>query len=99
MESERASISEAGPPCDSGFAPTEAPRNDAETSLRLPHPAQQKHPLLAEHVPAPPGRTEPQRSSVEIERHRPLHLDVDLVAQLNEILDGAEMNVRRVVPG
>ena len=42
---------------------------------------------------------EPQRPAVEIERDRALHLDVDLVAELHEILDGAEMDVRRVVPG
>src|SRR6266478_6507967 len=77
----------------------DAPRNDAETSLPLPRAAQQKHALLAKHVPEPPGQIDPQRAAVEIERDRALHLDVDLVAQLHEILDGAEMNVRRVVPG
>src|ERR1700757_2476564 len=66
--------------------------------LRLACPAQQKHALLAEHVPEPPGRVEPQRAAIEIERDRALHLDVDLVAELHEILDGAEMDVRRVVP-
>src|ERR1700736_4275796 len=65
----------------------------------LPRPAQQKHALLAEHVPEPPGRVEPQRAAVEIECDRALHLDVDLVAELHEILDGAEMNVWRIVPG
>src|SRR3981189_3901528 len=65
----------------------------------LPGAAQQKHALLAEHVPEPPGRVEPQRTAVEIERDWALHLDVDLVAELHEILDGAKMYVRRVVPG
>src|SRR5450755_4701521 len=62
-------------------------------------PAQQEHALLAEHVPEPPGRDQPQRPAVKIERDRALHLDVDLVAELHEILDGTEMDVRRVVPG
>src|SRR5882724_3548457 len=70
-----------------------------ETLPRLLGPAQQKHALLAEHVPEPPWRVEPQRPAVKIERDRALHLDVDLVAELHEILDGAEMDVRRVVPG
>src|SRR6195256_6449178 len=69
-----------------------------ESLPRLLRAAQQKHALLAEHVPEPPGQVDPQRAAVEIERNRALHLDVDLVAQLHEILDGAEMNVRRVVP-
>src|SRR5215207_6684814 len=68
-------------------------------SLSSPAPAQQKHALLAEHVPDPPGQVQRHRAAVEIERHGALHLDVDLVAELHEILDGAEMNVRRVVPG
>src|ERR1700726_244904 len=70
-----------------------------ENLLRLLRAAEQEHALLAEHVPEPPGRNQPQRPAVEIERHRALHLDVDLVAELHEILDGAEMNVGRVVPG
>src|SRR5260221_11742593 len=74
-------------------------RNDGSCLLRLLRPAQQEHALLAEHVPEPPGRVEPQRTAIEIERDRALHLDVDLVAQLHEILDGAKMDVRRVVPG
>src|SRR6201986_4549726 len=64
----------------------------------LPSAGEQEHALLAEHVPDPPGCTEPQRAAVEIERDRALHLDVDLVAELHEILDGAQMDVRRVVP-
>src|SRR5882757_8550115 len=68
-------------------------------TMELLSPAQQKHALLAEHVPEPPRRVEPQGPAVEIERHRALHLDVDLIAELHEILDGAEMDVRRVVPG
>ena len=34
----------------------------------------------------------------KIERDGALHVDVDLVTELHEILDGAEMDVRRVVP-
>src|SRR6267142_3484216 len=70
-----------------------------ETLPALLGPAQQKHALLAEHVPEPPRQVDPQRATVEIERDRALHLDVDLVAELHEILDSAEMDVRRVVPG
>src|ERR1700742_2026973 len=61
--------------------------------------AQQKYALLAEHIPEPPRRAQTQRPAVKIERDRAFHLDVDLVAELHEILDGAEMDVRRVVPG
>src|SRR6202035_5332267 len=61
--------------------------------------AEQEDTLLAEHVPEPPRQIDPQRTAVEIEGYRALHLDVDLVAELHEILDGAEMDVRRVVPG
>src|SRR5260370_37839402 len=63
--------------------------------LRLPRAAEQKHALLAEHVPEPPGQVHPQRAAVEIERDRALHLDVDLVAQLDDILDGAELDAQR----
>src|SRR5258708_20692067 len=73
--------------------------NDGSRLLRLLRTAQQKHALLAEHVPEPPGRVEPQRTAVKIERDRALHLDIDLVAELNEILDSAEMDIGRVVPG
>src|ERR1700726_1155542 len=73
--------------------------NDGESLSRLLRPAQQEHALLAEHVPEPPGRAQPQRTAVEVERHRALHLDIDLVAELHKVLDGAEMDVRRVVPG
>src|ERR1700693_4210910 len=80
--------------------PVTSPCGRGEKSLaRLPRRAQQEHALLAEHVPEPPGRAEPQRAAVEVERHRALHLDIDLVAELHEVLDGAEMDVRRVVPG
>src|SRR5689334_16740545 len=61
--------------------------------------AQQKYTLLAEHVPYPPRQVQRHRATVEIERDGTLHFDADLVAQLHEILDGAEMDVRRVVPG
>src|SRR5258707_11194171 len=75
------------------------PWNDARASLPRPAPAEQKHALLAEHVPDPPGQRQRHRAAVEVEGDRALHLDVDLVAELHEILDGAEMDVRRVVPG
>src|SRR5882762_5555579 len=83
---------------DSGLA-LRAPRNDGGSLLPRPAPAQQKHALLAEHVPEPPWQVQPQRAAVEIERYRALHLDVDRLTELDEILDGAEMDVRRVVPG
>src|SRR6266702_7504071 len=63
----------------------------------LAAPAQQEHALLAEHVPDPPGQVQRHRAAIEIERDRALHLDVDLVAELHEILDGAEMDVGGVV--
>src|ERR1700676_821556 len=66
---------------------------------RLLRPAEQKHALLAEHVPEPPGCAKPQWPAVKVERDRAFHLDVDLTAELHEILDGAKMDVRRVVPG
>ena len=69
------------------------------TYLAFPAAAEQEHALLAEHVPEPPRHVDPQRPAVEIERDGAFHLDVDLVAELHEILDGAEMDVRRVVPG
>ena len=84
---------------DSGFASSTRLGMTNFAYLPLPRPAQQKHALLAEHVPEPPGQVHPQRPAVHIERDRALHLDVDLVAELHEILDGAEMDVRRVVPG
>src|SRR6202043_2855757 len=86
-------------PRDSGSGPADHPGMTVEHLLRLPRPAQQENALLAEHVPEPPRQVDPQRAAVEIECYRALHLDVDFVAELNEILDGAEMDVRRVVPG
>src|SRR5215207_7176761 len=68
-------------------------------SLPRPAPTEQEHALLAEHVPDPPGQRQRHRAAVEIERDGTLHLDVDLVTELHEILDRAEMDVRRVVPG
>src|SRR5215470_13251571 len=78
---------------DSGSGPLDHPGMTAAPSLP---PAQQKHALLAEHIPDPPGQVQRHRAAVEIERDRALHLDVDLAAELDEILDGAEMDVRRV---
>src|SRR5262245_36174101 len=75
---------------DSGSGPSDHPGMTAAPSLP---PAQQEHALLAEHVPHPPGQVQRHGAAIEIERHRALHLDVDGVAELDEILDGAEMNV------
>src|SRR5262245_2456835 len=57
-------------------------------------PAEQKHALLAEQVPGPPRRVEPQRPSPGVERHRFFHPGTHHLAELAEILDGAEMDVR-----
>jgi hypothetical protein len=70
-----------------------------DSLFRLPRPGEQKYALFAEQVPEPPGQIDPQRAAMEVERDRALHLDVDLVAELHEILDGAEVDVRRIVPG
>src|SRR5262245_21226432 len=56
-------------------------------------PAQQEHRLLAEQVPEPPRRVQTQRPPPGIERHRLLHLGPGHVAELAEILDGAEMDI------
>src|SRR5215469_7732437 len=71
----------------------------AELLPRLAAAAQQKYALLAEHVPDPPRQVQRHRAAEIVERDRALHLDVDRLAELHEILDGAEMDVRRVVPG
>src|SRR5262249_25789983 len=60
--------------------------------------AQQEDRLLAEQIPEPPRCVEPQRAAPGIERTRPFHLGADRVAQIAKVLDGAEMDVRRVVP-
>src|SRR5665811_2593422 len=60
--------------------------------------AEEKNGLLAEQVPEPPGRIEPQRRAPGVERHRLLHLHPDGGAELAEILDGAVVDVGRVVP-
>src|SRR5262245_16542644 len=62
-------------------------------------PAQQENRLLAEQVPEPPRRVEAQRPSPGIERNRLLHLGPGHVAELAEILDGAEMDIGRIPPG
>src|SRR5579862_2899159 len=66
---------------------------------RLPAPAEQKHRLLAEQVPEPPRHFQPHAPAPGIERHRFLHLGAGDVAQQTEILDAAEVDVRRLVPG
>src|SRR3954466_7557121 len=60
--------------------------------------AQQKHRLLAEQVPEPPRRVEAQRRAPGVESHGALHLGAGDVAESAEILDGAEMDVRRIPP-
>src|ERR671937_892383 len=72
---------------DSGLDAYASPRNDGAL-FTLPRAAQQKYTLLAEHVPEPPGQIHAQRPAVRIQRDCALHLDVDLVAELHEILDG-----------
>src|SRR5262249_52399893 len=54
-------------------------------------PAQQEYRLLAEQVPEPPRRVQTQRPPPGVERHCLLHLGSGHVAELAEILDGAEM--------
>src|SRR5215471_8647910 len=61
-------------------------------------PAQQEHRLLAEQVPEPPRRIEPQRPPPGIERHRLLHLGAGNLAEPAEILDRAEVDVGRIPP-
>ena len=63
-------------------------------------------PRVSRNTPCSPNKFQthhgtPSRSGrpSEVERFRALHLDVDRVAELDEILDGAEMDVGRVVPG
>ena len=85
---------------DSGLGASTRP---GMTRERLNFPAL---PRLSRNTPCSPnmfqnhqGMLSRSGPAVEIERDRALHLDVDLVAELHEILDGAEVNVRRVVPG
>src|SRR6187402_3188947 len=61
-------------------------------------PAEQKDRLFAEQVPEPPRCVEPQRRPPGIERHRLFHPDSDFGAELAKVLDGAMMDIRRVVP-
>src|ERR1700719_1669732 len=60
--------------------------------------AQQENRLLAEKIPEPPGRIEPQWRAPGIKRHRPLHLDPNFGAEPAKILDGAMVDIGRVVP-
>src|SRR6266851_1354537 len=90
------------------YASQEAYRIDCKQSVpqgasctpgaSVPAPAQQKHRLLAEQVPEPPRRVQPERASPGVEGKRAFHLDADRDAQVAEILDGAEMDVGGVVP-
>src|SRR5215468_3170147 len=85
------------------FCPRGKPMHSAlcppyKSMTRLPSPAEQENRLLAEQVPEPPRRTQAQRPSPGIERHRLFHLGADHIAQRPEILDGAEMDVGRIPP-
>src|SRR5579862_9034584 len=66
---------------------------------RLPAPAEQKHRLLAEQVPEPPRHFQPHAAAPGVERHRLLDFGARGVAQLAKILDAAEVNVGRLIPG
>ena len=54
-----------------------SPRARRRPSISFRAPAQQEHRLLAEQVPEPPRRVEPQRPAPGIERERALHLGAD----------------------
>src|SRR5581483_10398069 len=60
--------------------------------------AEQKYRLFAEQVPEPPWRVEPQRLAPGVQRHRLFHLGTDLDAEIAEVLDGAEVDIGRVIP-
>src|SRR3954463_9457984 len=80
-------------------AGTTMPSERGPTGLRsLAAPAQQEHRLLAEQVPEPPRRIEAQRRAPGVERHCALHLGAGDVAEDAKILDGAEVDVRRIPP-
>ena len=72
-----------------------AGRKDHAQTLK---PTQQEHRLLAKQIPEPPGRIEAQRRAPGVERHRPLYPRAGDLAQFAEVLDGAEVDVGRVVP-
>src|SRR5690349_13663628 len=73
-----------------GRGPAEAPTAVGEP---LTPAAEQEHRLLAEQVPEPPRRSEPQRPAPGIERDGLLHLGSHHIAELAEVLDGAEVDV------
>src|SRR5260370_28058535 len=50
-------------------------------------------------MPEPPRHFQPHTAAPGIERDRLLHLGADGAAQFAKILDAAEMDVRRFVPG
>src|SRR5690349_20505667 len=62
-------------------------------------PAQEENRLLAEQVPEPPRRIEADALALGVERDALLDVRVDLVAEDDEVADGAEVDVGRVVPG
>src|SRR5450830_985849 len=56
--------------------------HDNAMAVRSALAAEEKNGLLAEQVPEPPGRIEPQRRAPGVERHRLLHLHPDGGAEL-----------------
>src|SRR4029079_16590896 len=62
-------------------------------------PAQQEHRLFAEKIPEPPRRIEAQWLPPGVEGNRAVHPGAGHVAEVAEVLDGAEMDVRRIPPG
>ena len=60
--------------------------------------AEQEYALLAEQVPKPPGRIEPERSAPSVERDRFFDPHPDRIAELDEVLDRAVVDIGSVVP-
>src|SRR4029077_16108389 len=73
-------------------------RDSNRARLALPPPAEQKHRLLAEQIPEPPRHFQPHPATPGVERHRLLHLGAGGVAELAEILDAAEVDIRCLPP-
>ncbi len=59
---------------------------------------QQKHSLFAEEIPNPPRRAEADRRAGAIKGDSALDVRAEFVDDLDEVTDGAKMNVRRVMP-
>src|SRR6202043_2687122 len=64
----------------------------------LSPPAEQEHRLLAEQIPEPPRHFQPHPPAPGIERHRLFHLGAGDMAERTEILDAAEVDIRRLPP-